>query len=188
MVSPTDFLRLAVEPRRLAILGAAALGPVDAARLAEQLDVQVRDVLSDLVKLQEAGLIDESGRLDRAAMRTLGAQLPSGEMASARIVEGPWTAEETRVLESFFEGSRLAQIPTQHAKRLIVLERLAQEFEPGIRYPERQVNFMLQMFHRDYAALRRYLVDNGFLTRADGVYWRTGGRYVDAEQEENGQG
>jgi hypothetical protein len=24
--------------------------------------------------------------------------------------------------------------------------------------------------------LRRYLVDEGFLTRADGVYWRTGGR------------
>ncbi len=59
----------------------------------------------------------------------------------------------------------------------MVLERLAQEFQPGIRYPERQVNFMLQLFHPDYAALRRYLVDEGFLTRAEGMYWRTGGRY-----------
>ena len=31
----------------------------------------------------------------------------------------------------------------------------------------------------DYAALRRYLVDEGMLSRADGVYWRTGGRYED---------
>ncbi|NNK91836.1 MAG: DUF2087 domain-containing protein, partial [Acidimicrobiia bacterium] len=67
-------------------------------------------------------------------------------------------------------------IPTQHAKRLIVLERLAQEFEPGLRYREQEVNFTLQLFHADYAALRRYLVDEGYLTRADGVYWRTGGR------------
>jgi hypothetical protein len=35
---------------------------------------------------------------------------------------------------------------------------------------------MLQMYHPDHAALRRHLVDEGFLTRADGVYWRTGGR------------
>jgi hypothetical protein len=35
---------------------------------------------------------------------------------------------------------------------------------------------MLQLFHPDFAALRRYLVDEGFLTREDGVYWRSGGR------------
>jgi hypothetical protein len=34
----------------------------------------------------------------------------------------------------------------------------------------------LQLFHPDFAALRRYLVDEGFLTREDGVYWRSGGR------------
>jgi hypothetical protein len=54
--------------------------------------------------------------------------------------------------------------------------RLAGEFEPGLRYDEREVSFRLQMFHEDYAALRRYLVDEGLLTRADGVYWRSGGR------------
>ena len=32
------------------------------------------------------------------------------------------------------------------------------------------------MVYPDYATLRRYLVDEGLLTRADGVYWRTGGR------------
>jgi len=62
------------------------------------------------------------------------------------------------------------------AKQLVMLERLAQEFELGIRYEERDVSFRLQIFHPDYAALRRYLVDEGLLTRADGVYWRSGGR------------
>jgi len=34
---------------------------------------------------------------------------------------------------------------------------------------------VLRAFWPDYAALRRYLVDEGFLDRADGVYWRAGG-------------
>ena len=40
------------------------------------------------------------------------------------------------------------------------------------------MNFTLQLFHADYAALRRYMVDEGLLTRAEGVYWRSGGRYL----------
>ncbi len=80
------------------------------------------------------------------------------------------------MLGRFFSGSRLVSIPSQEAKRLLVLERLAMEFEPGLRYTEREVNSILQVFHADYAALRRYLVDHEFLTRADGAYWRSGGR------------
>jgi hypothetical protein len=34
---------------------------------------------------------------------------------------------------------------------------------------------MLGAFHDDYAALRRYLVDEEFLSREGGSYWRTGG-------------
>ena len=34
----------------------------------------------------------------------------------------------------------------------------------------------LEEFYDDATSLRRYLVDEGFLTRREGVYWRTGGR------------
>jgi hypothetical protein len=37
------------------------------------------------------------------------------------------------------------------------------------------VNRALRGFHDDYAALRRYLVDEQFLTRESNVYWRVGG-------------
>ena len=33
---------------------------------------------------------------------------------------------------------------------------------------------LLRQHHDDYAALRRYLVDAGFLQREQGVYWRIG--------------
>ena len=41
-----------------------------------------------------------------------------------------------------------------HAKLLVVLDHLAQSFEPGRTYPEKDVNEILGDFHPDYAALR----------------------------------
>jgi hypothetical protein len=80
---------------------------------------------------------------------------------------------------------RTEALRAAHGKRLVVLDHLACLFEPGRRYPEPEVNELLKRFHDDYAMLRRYLVDDGFLDRADEpapsgsrsvkVYWRTGG-------------
>jgi hypothetical protein len=83
-----------------------------------------------------------------------------------------------RVLAGFLgPDGRLRTIPTKLSKLMVVLDHLAQEFEPGHTYPEAQVNEVLQRFHPDYAALRRYLVENGFMTREDNVYWRSGGTF-----------
>ncbi len=84
----------------------------------------------------------------------------------------------TRVLSAFLGADgRLHTIPTKQAKLLVVLDHLAQSFEPGRTYPEAEVNEVLYRFHPDYAALRRYLVENQFLTRQDNVYWRSGGTF-----------
>jgi hypothetical protein len=83
-----------------------------------------------------------------------------------------------RVLQSFFTtDGRLHTIPSKHAKLLVVLDHLAQSFEPGRHYPESEVNDILERAHPDYAALRRYLVESHFLTRENGVYWRSGGTF-----------
>ena len=85
---------------------------------------------------------------------------------------------ESRVLGHFLtDDGRLHTIPSKHAKLLIVLDHLAQSFEPGQTYPEKDVNATLERFHPDYAALRRYLVENQFLTREDALYWRSGGTF-----------
>jgi hypothetical protein len=85
---------------------------------------------------------------------------------------------ENRVLSNFLtDDGRLRTIPAKHSKLLVVLDHLAQQFEPGQRYAEPEVNEVLQRFHPDFAALRRYLVENDFMTREDGVYWRSGGTF-----------
>jgi hypothetical protein len=87
----------------------------------------------------------------------------------------PSTAEVEKVLRSYLRDGRLTAMPRAGRKRLIVLEHVVQLFEPGVRYAEVDVNLMLRQVWPDVAALRRYLVDAGLLSRADGEYWRSGG-------------
>ena len=83
-----------------------------------------------------------------------------------------------RILANFLtDDGRLHTIPSKHSKLLVVLDHLAQCFESGRVYPEAEVNEVLQRFHPDFAALRRYLVDERFLTRQESHYWRTGGTF-----------
>ena len=86
--------------------------------------------------------------------------------------------QDRQVLGNFMTADgRLHTIPSKQSKLLVVLDHIAQSFEPGQKYPEQEVNDVLSRFHPDYAALRRYLVENQFLTREDSVYWRSGGTF-----------
>ena len=85
---------------------------------------------------------------------------------------------DQRVLQNFLtEDGCLRTIPSKQGKLMVVLDHLSQSFEPGRTYPEAEVNEILGSFHPDYAALRRYLVENGFMTREDSRYWRSGGTF-----------
>jgi hypothetical protein len=178
MLTPADFMRLSLDPLRLAILGRSAEGPVDIDDVVSTMGARRRDVVEAVGRLRAAGLLSDELTLSTDALRGLAANLPQAPVAAPSITSGSWGAEESDILARFFAGERLTSIPANQAKRRVVLERLAQEFEPGVRYAEADVNSTLQLFHADFAALRRYLVDEGFLTRAEGVYWRTGGRYA----------
>ena len=129
--------------------------------------------------MQDGLVIAEAGtyHLDVAAWRDVARQLPRSTPASPRVAFG-MTASESEVLGRFFRGDRLSELPAQRHKRLVVLERLALEFEPGLRYREADVNAVLRRFHDDHVTLRRALVDEGFLDRSAGEYWRAGGRVV----------
>jgi hypothetical protein len=80
---------------------------------------------------------------------------------------------EARVLHAFVRDGRLASIPAQDRKRRVILRwLLARCFNEDRDYPEKEVNMCLALTHPDVAALRRYLVDAGLMTRQAGVYRR----------------
>ena len=79
-------------------------------------------------------------------------------------------------LRPYVRDGRISVMPAKRAARLVLLDRVAQAFEPGRRYPEQAVNEILKAVYDDHAALRRYLVDEGLLSRTPGgTYWRSGG-------------
>ena len=78
-------------------------------------------------------------------------------------------------LRGFVRGGRLETMPAKRERRRQLLAEVAQLFEPGVRYREPVVNDLLLAVYIDCATLRRYLVDEEFMDRADGVYWRIGG-------------
>jgi hypothetical protein len=78
-------------------------------------------------------------------------------------------------LRAFIRDGEIAVLPAKQAKRRLLLNEVARAFEPGIRYSERTVSLFLSALYADYAALRRYLVEEGLLARKDGEYWRIGG-------------
>jgi hypothetical protein len=79
-------------------------------------------------------------------------------------------------LRPYVRDGRISVIPAKRAARLLLLDQIAQAFEPGRRYPELAVNEILKAIYDDYAALRRYLVDEELLSRTpDGTYRRSGG-------------
>jgi len=87
----------------------------------------------------------------------------------------------------YVRDGRISVIPAKRTARLLLLDHVAQAFEPGRRYPELAVNEILRALHDDHAALRRYLVDEELLSRtSDGTYWRSGGTVPVAHRDPRG--
>lgn len=97
------------------------------------------------------------------------------DLLRATAEPAPELSFEERVLRTFLVDGRLTTTTMRRDKRLVLLRYISRVFEPGVRYPEKDVNVALRAFHDDYAALRRYLVDEDLLSREGNVYWRSGG-------------
>lgn len=96
---------------------------------------------------------------------------------SARLPDEQLSADPATaaVLRAFVRDGRIVDFPVARAKRRVLLEHVVAVFEPGVRYPEREVTTLLRAWHDDHATLRRYLVDEQLLDREDGEYRRIGG-------------
>lgn len=181
-MQPLDLLRHLLDPGRVAVVGAVASASGDADELAQRSGVGQQEVIRTLAPLVQTGLVrrdaDGAYHLVEEGWRAVARELPQAPPPSRRVAFG-LTEDEARRIAPFFRGDRLIDLPASRSKRRVVLERLALEFEPGVRYSETEVNEILNRFNEDHATLRRALVDEGLLDRSWGEYWRSGGRLGD---------
>jgi hypothetical protein len=169
-------------PARLLILNLVRIKPRHGEELAAILKLKPATISHHLSKLTSVGLLKSkkdqyyqtyslvSGVLDKSLEEVV--HLPQPGLTE----EVEEDAYRNKVLRTFFKHGRLTQMPAQLKKRLIVLEKIVQEFEPERGYPEREVNLILLDFNEDVATLRRGMISHGFMTRDKGIYRRVSER------------
>ena len=86
--------------------------------------------------------------------------------------------EREQTLKNLFrEGpdGPLDVFPSKEKRKFIVAEHLANRFEIGKAYSEREVNEILKRAYPDFATIRRFFIDYGLMERSyDGrTYMKT---------------
>ena len=164
---------------RLRIVQALMQGETYTELLAQQLELSPSTVSFHMKKLEEAGLV--VSRKDQYytvySLQSEALKKPLYEVIAA--VPSQWNeqrqreeAYRQRVIKSFFEYGRLRSIPVQRKKKLICYELIAERFELGRVYEEREVNDIISPIHEDYCTIRRDMISEGILQREDGKYTR----------------
>lgn len=91
--------------------------------------------------------------------------------SGARMVDERYAItekEREKILRDAFESLqplKLQVFPRKEKKKVAILIRIAEEFERGRVYTEPEINAVLRSIHPDFATLRRYLVEYGFMDR-----------------------
>jgi hypothetical protein len=85
-------------------------------------------------------------------------------------------AEEEKILSAMFsslEPLRLKTFSSKEKKKIVILKKIAGQFEKNRRYSEKELNSILKEIYEDFATIRRYLIEYGFMDRTKDCreYW-----------------
>ncbi|MBQ7229501.1 MAG: metalloregulator ArsR/SmtB family transcription factor [Oscillospiraceae bacterium] len=164
---------------RLQILKSLALEDMYVERLAQRLDLTPATISFHLKKLAQAGAVSSYKSqyytmyaLNRAVLNTGILDLILEKSDEAETQAQRDAAYRQKVIDSFFEYGKLKSIPVQRKKERVILEFLAEKFEFGRIYTEREVNLIIADFHDDFCTLRRDMISEKLLDRNRDGYWR----------------
>jgi hypothetical protein len=186
--SPRTVLGLLAGEDRRKVVSALILGSTTVSEIESSTQLSNAIVIKALERLVGGGLVERTppsptakgGGLRLCSNVFEQAARDSAQLRRAVTPEdmGATPSQASGMRNWLTEDGRLKSVPMQRIRRMPILDFLAGKFEPGKTYPEARVNLILGEFHSDTAALRRYLVDEEFLERRDGFYWRAGGTFV----------
>lgn len=176
-----DFFKAMADANRLRILGLLAQENLTVEQLSEMLNLRPSTVSHHLAKLAEVGLVSAKAssyyniyQLENKELEKMAQRLLSGDTLPAMAADVNLDAYDQKVVSNYLNNDgRLKTIPSQRKKLEAILRYIAQNFLPGNRYSEGEVNQILSQFHQDTASLRREMIGIGLLERSrDGrEYW-----------------
>lgn len=174
-----SFFKALADKSRLRVIGLLAERERTVEELATLLELKPPTMSHHLSRLKAVGLVEirAEGTTRHYRLVTERLDVLSKEVfapdAMARATEGVAPhAWEDKVLSTFIVDEKLVKIPSSTKKRLVILERLVDDFELGRAYDELEINAILLQRYWDSATLRRELIGCGLMTRARGIYER----------------
>jgi DNA-binding transcriptional ArsR family regulator len=183
-------LKALSDDKRLRIICYLSSQRYNVGELAELLKLSEPTVSHHLTKLREVGLVNltVSGnqriyQLNEPTLHRLSEKVDALKHVEPETLNAEWDnswidalpldEEDRKVLHDYIVNRRLKEIPAKRKKLMPVLRWLAGEFKPDVIYTEKEVNEIIKQFHKDFASLRRELIDYGYLRRerGGGKYW-----------------
>ena len=181
-MTESDAIRLfkcLADKSRLQILKSLAIEDMYVERLAERLGITAATVSFHLRKLADAGAVCSYKSqyytmysLRKEIFETSILDILNEGSVEADLREQRDAEYRQRVIDSFFEYGKLKSIPAQRKKERIILELIAEAFEPDRIYTEREVNIIISGFHDDFCTIRRDMIAEKLLERNNSEYWR----------------
>jgi len=172
-------MKALADKSRLAIINSLLEQSQYVEEIAKRHALATSTVSFHLRKLEQTGLVSSRKeqyyvvfQANDAMFDTTLREIVSASPAGKELQDGRMDEYRRKVLEVFIRHGTLEKLPTQHKKRLIVLEQFVLRFEPERRYSELEVTGLILPLFDDYCAIRRLLVDEGLIHREGATYWR----------------
>lgn len=84
--------------------------------------------------------------------------------------------EEETIVSNMFSSLnplKLINLSPKEKKKIVILKKIAGQFDRDKRYSEKELNSILKDIYGDFATVRRYLIEYGFMDRTKdcSAYW-----------------
>lgn len=164
---------------RLRIIQSLTQGDMYTELLAERLELTPPTVSFHMKKLEDAGLVI-SRKEQYYTVYTLNRDVLEKTLYEVAVSEPEQIDEQQKredayrqkVVKAFFDYGKLRAIPVQRKKKLICYELIAEHFEPGRVYDEKEVNAIISSIYEDYCTIRRDMIGEGIFSRDGACYVR----------------
>lgn len=163
---------------RLRIVQSLTRGEMYTELLAERLELTPSTVSFHMKKLEDAGLVVSRKEqyytvysLNREVLNQTVFEVVTSEPVEIDEQQKREEQYRQKVIKAFFDYDKLRSIPVQRKKKIICYEKIAEQFEIGKVYEEKEVNEIISPIHADYCTIRRDMI-------SEGIFKREGSRYV----------
>jgi DNA-binding HxlR family transcriptional regulator len=173
------FFKVLSDDSRLKIIASLYKEPMYVERLSNRLDLHPSTVSFHLKKLQENELVFSKKEqyytmyyLHESAFDVHLLDILKKISTVSPTEEEREAAYNQKIIDTFFEAGQLKSIPVQRKKRLVILKKIAEDFEMNKPYKEVDVNHMISQYHFDFCTIRREFIMNKLFIRDKGIYTR----------------